>query len=38
MFIMWKTIVECRSDEDFVLYDRHELRVELVMIHVKLTC
>ena len=31
-----KTIVECRSDEDFMLYDRHELGVEIVMRHFKL--
>ena len=35
---MDKQIVECRSDEDFMLYDRHEFRVELVMRHVKLLC
>ena len=31
-------LVECRSDEDFMLYDRHELLVELAMRHFKLPC
>ena len=30
--------VECRSEEDFILYDRHECWVELVMKHVELLC
>ena len=29
---------KCSSDEDFLLYERHELLVELVMRHVKLPC
>ena len=29
-----KKIVECRSDEYFILYDRNELWVEIVMIHI----
>ena len=33
-----KKIVECISDEDFMLYYRHQLLVELVIIHVKLSC
>ena len=33
-----KTIVECRSDEDLMLYYRYEFWVELVMRHVKLPC
>ena len=27
--------VNCRSDDDFVLYDRYELLIELVMRHVE---
>ena len=38
MFIVWKKIVECRYDEDFMFYERHELLVELVMRPVKLPC
>ena len=38
MFIVWTKKIEYRSDEDFVLYDRHEFWVEFVMRHVKLTC
>ena len=38
VYSMDKQILECRSDEDFMLYDRHEFRVELVMRHVKLPC
>ena len=30
-----KTIVEYRSDEDFMLYDRHEFWVDILMRHVK---
>ena len=30
--------VECRYDEDLILYDRHEFWVELVMRHVKFLC
>ena len=28
--------LECISDEDLILYDRHELLVEILMIHVEL--
>ena len=38
MFMVWKKIVECRSGEDLILYDRHRLLVEHVMRHVKLPC
>ena len=31
-------ILECRSDEDFVLYERHEFQVDIMMIHVKFIC
>ena len=33
-----KKIVECRSDEDFMLYDGYEFWVEFVIRHVKLPC
>ena len=33
-----KKYIECRYDEDFMLYDRHEFWVEPVMIHIKLPC
>ena len=33
-----KKIVECRYDEDFMLYDRHEFWVELVMRNVNFPC
>ena len=38
VFDMDENILECRSDEDFILYDRHELWVDLVMIHVEFPC
>ena len=31
-------ILECRSDEDFILYDRNEFLVELLMRHVEFIC
>ena len=33
-----KQYIECRSDEDFMLYDRHGFWSELVMRYVKLPC
>ena len=29
-------ILECRSDEDFILYNRHDCLLEIIMRHVKL--
>ena len=30
--------LECRYDEDFIMYDRHEWWVEIVMRHVEFFC
>ena len=35
---VYETFLECRSDEDLILYDRQEFLVNLVMIHVELLC
>ena len=38
VFCVEKTFVEYRSDENFILYDRHEIRVDILMKHVKFLC